>query len=283
MAHTKSAGKMLRGGAVALAAAACLALNACGNQNENPPQTATPTTIESESPATWPDGSPILPGDQTDIYGERVTGREDETGPTDPESATGTENESATTTQENEPAAGSPAGSLPTAEILKGVPGAATRTGLQPLPVRKMEVPDPNNSRNLPTKKIEHAYGAAKNGVPHQISIDNQRFFNTKRYAAVAYDDQTKDEKVLYLTFDCGYENGNTAKILDVLKEKQVPAAFFCTVDELKRAPDVVARMINEGHIVGNHSVSHPSFAAIDRTAMAKEILEADNYLRENF
>jgi peptidoglycan-N-acetylmuramic acid deacetylase len=112
--------------------------------------------------------------------------------------------------------------------------------------------------------------------------VDFQNFFESKRYAAVAYDTRSAG-KVLYLTFDCGYENGNTAIILDALREKRVPAAFFCTVDEMKGAPEIVARMINEGHIVGNHSVTHPSFAEIGRTRMAEEVLGADNFLRRNF
>jgi len=170
------------------------------------------------------------------------------------------------------------------AAIQKGKqdPSAKTFTGLQPLPARPVAISDPNNSKNLPLTKIEHSYGAAKNGVVHDISKGHQAFFDQKNYAAVCYDNKST-EKELYLTFDCGYENGNTAIILDVLKEKQVPAAFFCTVDEMRGAPDIVARMINEGHIVGNHSVKHPHFSAIGRETMAQEIIEADNYLRQNF
>ena len=172
----------------------------------------------------------------------------------------------------------------PNATVLKGEPdpSASTATGLRPLPARAVAIDDAANSKGLPTKKIEHSYGAASNGEVHSISRENQAFFDQKGYAAAAYDNKST-EKALYLTFDCGYENGNTAIILDVLKEKEVPAAFFCTVDEMRGAPEIVARMINEGHIVGNHSVKHPHFSAINRTEMAKEILEADNYLRQNF
>ena len=90
-------------------------------------------------------------------------------------------------------------------------------------------------------------------------------------------------EKVLYLTFDCGYENGCTEKILDVLKEKKVPAAFFVTLPYLKSAPETTARMILEGHVVGNHSDTHPNFSTITRTQMAKEIENVENYLRTHF
>ena len=65
------------------------------------------------------------------------------------------------------------------------------------------------------------------------------------------------NEKVLYLTFDAGYENGCTAKILDTLKEKQVPAAFFLVGNYIRQSPDLVRRMVAEGHTVGNHTMHH--------------------------
>mgnify|MGYP002611078009 CR=1 FL=1 len=65
-------------------------------------------------------------------------------------------------------------------------------------------------------------------------------------------------EKVLYLTFDCGYENGNTPAILDALKKHHVPAAFFIVGNYLEKNPDLVKRMRAEGHIIGNHSYHHP-------------------------
>lgn len=71
------------------------------------------------------------------------------------------------------------------------------------------------------------------------------------------------EEKVLYLTFDEGYENGNTPKILDILKEEQVPAAFFVVGPYLKDYPDIIKRMDNEGHLVCNHTQHHPSMAQI--------------------
>jgi len=188
------------------------------------------------------------------------------------------------TTQDNTADAAAQPATTMNFEIQMGKkdPTATTFTGLQPLPVRPVAINDPNNSKNLPLTKIEHSYGAAKDGIVHDISKGHQAFFDQKNYAAVCYDNKST-EKTLYLTFDCGYENGNTATILDVLKEKQVPAAFFCTVDEMRSASEIVARMINEGHIVGNHSVTHPHFSAISREKMAKEIMEADNYLRQNF
>lgn len=76
------------------------------------------------------------------------------------------------------------------------------------------------------------------------------------------YAEDTK-EKVLYLTFDAGYENGNTAKILDALKKHRAPAAFFLVGNYLKTSPELVKRMVKEGHIVGNHTFHHPDMSQI--------------------
>ena len=76
------------------------------------------------------------------------------------------------------------------------------------------------------------------------------------------YAEETK-EKVLYLTFDAGYENGYTAEILDVLKKHQVPAAFFLVGNYIKSSPQLVKRMVKEGHVVGNHTYTHPDMSAI--------------------
>lgn len=155
-------------------------------------------------------------------------------------------------------------------------------TGRKALPPASFSASDPNNSRGLSTKRIDHSYGVAKNGAPHQISVDNQKYFASTGYKAMCYDTKST-EKVLYLTFDCGWENGYTSKCLDILKEKNVPATFFCTLEHIKSTPDLIARMINEGHIVGNHSANHANFTEISRQKMADELLECDNYLRENF
>ena len=80
-------------------------------------------------------------------------------------------------------------------------------------------------------------------------------------------------QKVLYLTFDAGYENGCTAQILDVLKKHNVPAAFFLVGNYMKTNPDLVKRMADEGHIVGNHTMSHPNMSKIaDEAAFRKEL-----------
>ena len=83
----------------------------------------------------------------------------------------------------------------------------------------------------------------------------------------------TDDEKVLYLTFDAGYENGCTAQILDTLKKHDVKAAFFLVGNYLQKNADLVRRMVDEGHIVGNHTMTHPDMSAItDKAAFQAEL-----------
>lgn len=78
-------------------------------------------------------------------------------------------------------------------------------------------------------------------------------------------------KKVLYLTFDNGYENGFTAPILDTLRDKNVPATFFVTGHYIQDQPDLIKRMVDEGHIIGNHSWSHP-----DMTTMSNEQIRTE-------
>lgn len=154
-----------------------------------------------------------------------------------------------------------------------------TYTGREPLSRITLDVPDPDNRRGLSETSCSHSFGVAKDGKPNAISVDNQKIYED--YGGYCLG-PTEDNAV-YLTFDCGYENGFTGPILDTLKEKRVPAAFFVTMDYLKSAPELTARMINEGHVVGNHSTTHPDFSAIPRTEMVKEIETVDNELREHF
>ncbi|ASF38388.1 delta-lactam-biosynthetic de-N-acetylase [Halobacillus halophilus] len=77
---------------------------------------------------------------------------------------------------------------------------------------------------------------------------------------------------VIYLTFDNGYEQGYTGKVLDILKEKEVPATFFVTGHYIQSAPDLLKRMANEGHLIGNHSWSHPDFTKVSKEQMKEEL-----------
>jgi len=104
-----------------------------------------------------------------------------------------------------------------------------------------------------------------------QPPVGNASAQSLAQYNAYFLGDTQKP--ILYLTFDAGYENGYTASILDTLKTHQVPAAFFVVEHYVKSAPDLVKRMVREGHTVGNHTASHPDMSAIaDRSAFEKEL-----------
>lgn len=105
-----------------------------------------------------------------------------------------------------------------------------------------------------------------------QTPIGNASAADLAKYHAYYVGDTTK--KVIYLTFDCGYENGNTAKILDALKKHHAPAAFFVVGHMIESAPDLVRRMANEGYIVGNHTYHHPDMSAISSKAAFKKELD---------
>ncbi len=94
-----------------------------------------------------------------------------------------------------------------------------------------------------------------KKGLEPEIYKSTAQMFET--YSTYYLD--PKRTKNIYLTFDEGYENGYTATILDILKEEKVPAAFFITGPYLEKETALVDRMVNEGHVVGNHTVNHPN------------------------
>lgn len=84
---------------------------------------------------------------------------------------------------------------------------------------------------------------------------------------------ENTEEKNIYLTFDAGYENGNTAPILDALKKHNAPATFFVVGNFLSENPELIKRMVNEGHTVGNHTMTHPDMSRISsREAFEKEL-----------
>lgn len=89
------------------------------------------------------------------------------------------------------------------------------------------------------------------------------------------------DKKVAYLTFDNGYENGFTESILDTLKKENAPATFFLTGHYLESAPDLVKRMVKDGHTIGNHSWGHPNMARLTPDGMRSEWKKLDEKLRE--
>ncbi len=93
-----------------------------------------------------------------------------------------------------------------------------------------------------------------------------------------AYYAQNTTEKVLYLTFDAGFENGNTSIILDALKKHNAPATFFVVGTYIESNPDLIKRMEKEGHIVGNHTYHHPDMTKLSSlSAFEKELKDVEN------
>lgn len=91
-----------------------------------------------------------------------------------------------------------------------------------------------------------------------------------------------KEEKVIYLTFDCGYENGYTGQILDALKKHKAKGVFFITKHFARSASDLVKRMKEEGHYVGNHTASHPDLTSLDNRSIKMELKECEEAMKEN-
>ena len=90
-------------------------------------------------------------------------------------------------------------------------------------------------------------------------------------------------DKVIYLTFDAGYENGNIARILDTLKKHDVPAAFFVLKNLAVRSPELVKRMAEDGHLVCNHTATHPNMTKItDKTEFARQLSSLHDTVKQN-
>lgn len=105
--------------------------------------------------------------------------------------------------------------------------------------------------------------------------------FNETYYTYGAY--AITDSDRICLTFDQGYENGYTESILDTLNEKNVKAVFFLTGDYAKRNPELVQRMIDEGHIIGNHGMCHKSLPQLSEEGVRDEVMSLHEYVLDNF
>ena len=132
---------------------------------------------------------------------------------------------------------------------------------------------------NLDNTKISWWYKPNKDHTTPEINTKLK--FDLNKYDAL-YVGNT-DEKVIYLTFDEGYENGYTAKILDILKDNDVKAIFFVTSPYIRDNPDLIKRMVDEGHIVGNHSNTHPSMPTVtgDETKFNNEFKDVEDKFKE--
>lgn len=136
-----------------------------------------------------------------------------------------------------------------------------------------------NSSNIISDKKI--GWGIKRNDNHNQpdVGAENKRII--EKYKGICLGNNEK--KYIYLTFDNGYEAGYTEKILEVLKQNNVPATFFLTAHYINREPDLVKRMIDEGHIIGNHTVNHKSMPEIDNNTINKEVMDLHKAVYEKF
>ena len=135
-----------------------------------------------------------------------------------------------------------------------------------------------------PTKETSASVQSASWGLSFQEEgkrpAGNATIDDLKQYNAYYASDT--DEKILYLTFDAGYENGNTPAILEALKKHQAPAVFFAVGNFIKDNPDLIKRMITEGHIVGNHTMTHPDMSKIStQESFQKELAGVEDIYKE--
>ena len=109
---------------------------------------------------------------------------------------------------------------------------------------------------------------------------ENTEFAFVKNYDVLSLG--SPDEKVIYITFDAGYENGNAISILDTLKAHNAPAAFFLVGHYIKNNPEIVQRMVAEGHLVCSHSMNHKNMAAMaDFDQFSKELTDLETLFYE--
>jgi len=127
--------------------------------------------------------------------------------------------------------------------------------------------------KNLPNEKCGWGLKRNKLHATPEVPVAIQQ--TLRKYDAYYLGNPFRKE--IYLTFDEGYENGYTPKILDILRENNVPAAFFVTGHYLKSQPELVKRMVKEGHVVGNHSMNHPCFPDLTAEQIKEELEQVEN------
>lgn len=135
------------------------------------------------------------------------------------------------------------------------------------------------STTSLSNKKIEWGIKRADNHEQPDLGTSNKKLIEE-------FDGMTignNQNPYIYLTFDVGYEGGFTNKILDILKENYVKAVFFVTGQFVKTDPDILKRMIDEGHIVGNHTVNHKSMPECSDEVIQKELMDLHQMIYEKF
>ena len=135
------------------------------------------------------------------------------------------------------------------------------------------------SSNVVSTKKI--SWGIKRNNDHEQPDVEkeNRKILEENNGICLG----NKEKKILYLTFDEGYEAGYTSKILEILKENDVKAAFFITAHYLNTQEELVKQMIEEGHIIGNHTVNHKTMPELSEEEIKKEVIDLHMSIYEKF
>lgn len=156
--------------------------------------------------------------------------------------------------------AGKVAGQNPESALARSFSAIANLGQGEPSSMGATSAVGKGDSQDLTLANADGNWGLSfqEEGIPPVGNATMDYLAKYNAYYAVA-----TDKKIAYLTFDGGYENGHTEKILDVLKEEKVPAAFFLVGNYFTEEPEIVKRMADEGHIVGNHTMTHPDMSAI--------------------
>lgn len=132
---------------------------------------------------------------------------------------------------------------------------------------------------SLSNSKIEWGIKRVSNHKQPDLGNKNRKLI--EKYIGFAMGNSEK--KYIYLTFDLGYEAGYTEKILDTLKQNQVPSTFFITAHYVNTASELVKRMIDEGHIAGNHTSNHFSIPNLSEAQLNRELMELHSLVKERF
>lgn len=135
------------------------------------------------------------------------------------------------------------------------------------------------NANNLSNQKIGWGIKRKDNHEQPDVGNNNKKVLEENKGICLG----NKEEKIIYLTFDEGYEAGYTPQLLSILKDNQVKATFFLTAHYVNTQPELVQQMINDGHIVGNHTVNHKSMPDLTEEQIKKEVMELDQVINQKF
>lgn len=135
------------------------------------------------------------------------------------------------------------------------------------------------NAGSISNQKIGWGIKRNDNHEQPDVGSNNKKVLEENKGICLG----NREKKNIYLTFDEGYEAGYTPQLLNTLKENQVKATFFITAHYVNSQPDLVKQMIEEGHIVGNHTVNHKSIPELSEDKIKTEVMDLHQVVNEKF